>query len=208
MPDGDIVHSKLPRIYQKLYRWLCQGKANTTECGRVAMEALKLDLRRKGDLAISLAKRMGESLERAINDASENSPVDWAALSTEFDTLAGRVYGQPDLKELTLSAAKSVLHEFRYGQDIDTDNTTEAIVKRYMYKVYESEFKQRTPLTSEHYAGIDEVTLNRRTEEIDPDILTAISKWAKKATEDQSVANLRMPQRPQLKPVDLDEDLL
>lgn len=93
MPDGDIVHSKLPRIYQKLYRWLCEGKANTTECGRVAMEALKRDLMKKGDLPVMLAKRMGESLERAINDASENSSVDWAALSTEFDNLAGRVYG-------------------------------------------------------------------------------------------------------------------
>lgn len=186
MPDGDIVHSKLPGIYQKSYQWLCEGKANIKECARTVIKALKRDLRRKGDLPVRLAKRMEESVERAINDAGENDSVDWTALSQEIDTLARQVDGRPDLKELTLSAARSVLHNLRYGQDIDTDNTTEVILQRYMYEVYKSDFKERTPL-SKHHAGIDEVTLNKRIEQIQPDILTAISKWAKKATEDQYV---------------------
>jgi len=25
VPDGDIVHSKLRRLYQKPYKWLCEG---------------------------------------------------------------------------------------------------------------------------------------------------------------------------------------
>ncbi|MBE9126582.1 MULTISPECIES: hypothetical protein [unclassified Coleofasciculus] len=208
MPDGDIVHSRLARLYQKPYQWLCEGKADRNECARVTREALKRDLMRKGDLPVMLAKRMGESLERAINDAGENGSVDWAALNREFDTLAGQVDGRPDLKELTLRAAKGVLHDLRYGREIDVDNASEAILKQYMYEVYESDFKERIPLTSEHHAGIDEVTLTGRIEEIQADILTAISKWAKKATETQSVANLRLPRRPELKPVDLDEDLL
>lgn len=209
MPDGDIVHSRLARFYKKPYQWLCERKANSDECARVAMEALKRDLMRKGDLPIILAKRMGEILERTINDASESSSVDWVALNMEFDTLVWQADGRPDLKELTLCAAKSVLHDLRYGREIDADNTSEAILKRYMFNgVYESEFKERILLFSEHHNGIDEVTLTGRIEEIQAGILAATSRWAKKATEDQSVENLRLPRRPRLKPVDLDEDLL
>jgi hypothetical protein len=165
-------------------------------------------MKKKGDLPVRLAKRMGESLEQAINDAGESGSVDWAALSMEFDRLAQQADGSHYLKELTLHAGKSFLNDLRYKRVVDTGNASEAILKHYMYKVYESEFKKRIPLTLEHHAGIDEVTLNRRIEEIQADILAAISKWAKQATEDQSVANLRLPRRPSLKPVDLDEDLL
>jgi hypothetical protein len=208
MPDGDIVHNRLARLYQKPYQWLCEGKADSDECARVAMEALKRDLKRKGNLPVMLAKRMGESLERAISDVGENGSVDWAALSVEFDRLAQQADGSHYLKELTLHAGKSVLRDLRYGREIDADNASEAILKRYMYQVYKSGFKERIPLTSEHHAGIDEVVLNRRIEGIHADILAAISKWAKKATKDESVANLRLLPRPELKPVDLDEDLL
>ena len=208
MPDGDIVHSRLARLYQKPYQWLCEGKADRDECARVAIAALKRDLMTKGDLPIMLAKHMDESLEQAINEASENGSVDWAALNMEFDRLEQQARGSHYLKTLVLNAGKSFINDLRYKRVVDTGSASEAILKHYMYKVYESEFKRRIPLTLEHHAGIDEVTLNRRIEEIQADILAAISKWAKQATEDQSVANLRLPRRPSLKPVDLDEDLL
>lgn len=34
MPDGDIVHNRLRRVYQKPYIWLCEGKATSDECAR------------------------------------------------------------------------------------------------------------------------------------------------------------------------------
>ncbi|HAA27772.1 MAG TPA: hypothetical protein DCE56_09020 [Cyanobacteria bacterium UBA8553] len=209
MPDGDNVHSRLARLYQKPYQWLYEGKADRDECARIAMEALKRDLMKKGNLPIMLAKRMEESLERAINDATNKSGVvDWAALNVEFDRLEQQANGSHYLKTLALDAGKSFINDLRYKRVADTGSASEAILKHYMYKVYESEFKRRIPLTLEHHAGIDAVTLNRRIEEIQADILAAISKWAKQATEDQNVANLRLPRRPSLKPVDLDEDLL
>ncbi|MDJ0678073.1 MAG: hypothetical protein QNJ36_22265 [Calothrix sp. MO_167.B42] len=39
MPDGDIVHSGLSGIYQKLYRILCEGKLEHNECTWIAMRA-------------------------------------------------------------------------------------------------------------------------------------------------------------------------
>lgn len=104
MPDGDIVHSGLRRLYQKPYQWLCEGKADWNECARIAMEALKRDLMRKGDLPIMLAKRMEESLDRVINDANKNGVVDWAALNMEFDRLEQQANGSHYLKTLALDA--------------------------------------------------------------------------------------------------------
>lgn len=160
MPDGDIIHSRLTRLYHKLHQWLCEGKANSDECARTAMEALKGDIKRKGNLPVMLAKQMGESLEQTIKEAGESGSVDWTGLNLEFDRLAQKTDGPHYLKELTLHASKSILRDLRYGREIDTDNFSEAILKRYIYQVYKSAFKERIPPTPEDYAGTDEVTLN------------------------------------------------
>ncbi|MBE9035114.1 hypothetical protein [aff. Roholtiella sp. LEGE 12411] len=45
-------------------------------------------------------------------------------------------------------------------------------------------------------------------EAINPDILAEISKWAKKATLDEDVKNLRRSPRQKVKEIDLEENLL
>ncbi|MCY7321285.1 MAG: hypothetical protein LH660_05655 [Phormidesmis sp. CAN_BIN36] len=208
MPDGDIVHDKLRLIYQKPYKWLCEGKATTDQCAQIAMNALKKDLIKKGDLPVILAQSMAECLAQTINAAGESDPADWAALNLEFDRLIQKIDGRPDLKELTLRAGKSVVRDLRYGQEIDIGNSSVVILERYMNEVYESEFKERVPLSSEHYAGIDQVTLSKRIEEIQPNVNVIIGKFAKDAIKNQSVAKLSLPRRSSRKAIDLDEDLL
>lgn len=44
MADGDIVHGRLRKLYQKPYKWLCGGKATSNECARVVLEKLKQDI--------------------------------------------------------------------------------------------------------------------------------------------------------------------
>lgn len=207
MPDGDIIHNQLGRFYQKLYRWLCEGKATTDECARVVMEALREDLKKKGNLPVMLAQPMAEIIQ-AASAASENGSVDLSALSLEFDKLIQQTDGSPHLKELTLRAGKSFLHDFRYEQEVDIDKASAVIVERYMSEVYESEFNERIPLTSEHHAGIDEVTLNQRVKDIDSGFFTVIHQWAKKADADRSMEKLRLPRRSQVHEIDLEEDLL
>jgi hypothetical protein len=208
MPDGDIVHNRLSRFYQKPYKWLCEGTASVSERTWAVMKALKQDLIRKGDLPIILAQQMGEKVRRIFSGNDGNSSIDWAALNMELDRLAQRVDGAPYLKELILSAAKSLVNDLRYRRNVSVENASETILQHYVNKVYASEFKDRIPLTSEHYAGIDEVTLKERIEEIQPDILAVANKWAKRANADGSVAKLRLPCRRQVKEVDMDEDLL
>lgn len=209
MPDGDIVHNKLRRLYQKPYKWLCEGKATTDECAQVAMEALKKDLIKKGNLPVILAQSMAASLVQAISTGGENGSVNWAALNVEFDRLIQQTDGRPDLKELTFRAGKSVLHDLRYGQEVDIENASALILKRYMNEVYESEFKERVPLASEHHSGTDEVTLNQRVKDIEPALFVAIHQWANKADANGNIEKLRLPRRRhQLNEIDLNENLL
>jgi hypothetical protein len=207
MADGDKVHGRLARLYQKPYQWLCEGKASNDECTRVLMEALKQDLKNKGDLHVIISSHMAEILLQAVNDNCRNSSVDWAALNIEFEKLVQQFNGPSNLKELTLYAGKTIVHDLRYGQELDVNNFSKAILERYMKGVYESEFKERIPLTSEHHAGVSEVILEQRIESMQSNIDAALSVWADKADRDESVANLRMPHR-QLSAIDLDENLL
>lgn len=208
MPDGDIVHSRLRRLYQKPYKWLCEGKATSDECARVVLEKLKQDIKNKGDLPVILTQSMANSLVQAVSAVNELGARDYAALSVEFDRLVQQSDGRPDLKELALRAGKSVLRDLRYGQEIDVGNASGVILERYMNEVYESEFKERVPLTSEHYAGVDQATLSERIQKIEPNIKAGISKFAKDAAKKQSVAKLSLPRRSSRKAIDLDEDLL
>ncbi len=207
MADGDKVHGRLARLYQKPYQWLCEGKASNDECARILMEALKQDIRNKGNLPVMISNRMAESLVQAVNDADKSSFVDWTALNIEFDKLVQQFNGPSNLKELTLYAGKSIIHDLRYGHELDINNFSKAILERYMKGVYESGFKERIPLTSEHHAGVSEVILEKRIESMQSNIDTALSVWADKAVRDESVANLRMPNR-RFSEIDLDENLL
>jgi hypothetical protein len=208
MADGDICHNRLALLYQKPYKWLCEGKASSDECTKLTMRALKKDLKIKGDLPVLLAQRMGERVSQIIGGDSESNTTNWTALNKDLERLAQQADGAPYLKELVLRAAKVVLHDLRYERDIHADNTSEAILWHYMTAVYESGFQERIPLTSEHHAGVDETTLATRIGQMEPDIHAVISAWAKKANTDGNLGSLRLPPRRQVKNVDLNEDLL
>lgn len=208
MADGDIVHNKLRWLYQKPYKCLCDGKAASDECARALLRSLKKDIVKKGDLPVKLCHGMLSILAQALTSSNELGAREYADLSMKFDRLVQQFDGRPDLKELALRAGKSVLCDLRYGQEINVGNTSVVMIERYMNEVYESEFKERVPLTSEHYAGIDQATLSERIKEIEPSIKVGISKFAKDALHKQSVVKLSLPRRSLRKAIDLNEDLL
>jgi hypothetical protein len=208
MPDGDRVHNRLRMLYQKPYKWLCEGKADSDECARALLERLKRDIKSGGDLPIKLAHSMADILRRAVTTINVLGAADYADLSMNFEQLIQQSDGRPDLKDLALRAGRSVLHDLRYGQEIDVDNASGIVLERYMNEVYESQFKECVPLTSEHHAGIDATTLSERINKIEPYIRAGISKFAKDAAKKRSVAQLSMPRRSLRKAIDLDEDLL
>lgn len=208
MPDGDIVHSRLRRLYQKPYKWLCEGTATSDECARAVLEKLKQDIKAKGDLPIVLAQAMAASVAQIINNLEEAKESDFTKLSLEFDNLVRQADGSPYIKELILRAGKGYLNDLRCGREVDIIHTSEAIWRQYAHEVYESEFKERIPLTLEHHAGVTQEILDKRIEIMQPSIDSGIQKFAQAAIRNQSVDKLSMPRRSSRKSIDLDEDLL
>lgn len=206
MTDGDIVHGRLNRLYQKPYQWLCEGQASHYECVRVLIEALKQDIKRKGDLPVKLAKQMGESLDQAIRNIGQSGFLDYATENRKFEKIVQQTDGRHDLKELTLRAGKNLIQFLRYGGEAESTSTSKIILQNYIGEVYDSEFRERIPLTSNHHAGIDDMTLIKRIEKMQSDISSAISEWANRASKNESMINLRMP-RHQIKEINMEEDL-
>jgi hypothetical protein len=210
MPDGDIVHSQLSGLYQKPYKWLCEGKANNSENAWVVKGAVIRDIQTNyGNVAVKYAKRMGEMLRQMmVENVGPHSSVNWAALSTEIDRQVGQAKVKHRVQELLRRAGKGILHEFRYKHTAETNNLPEAVVERLFLEVYKASFEQRIPLTPNHHADVDNATVTERVEAIRSDMLADISKWAKKATANEDVKNLRRSPREKVKEIDLDEDLL
>ncbi|MEG4348305.1 hypothetical protein QUA70_26805 [Microcoleus sp. LAD1_D5] len=210
MPDGDIVHSQLSGLYQKPYKWLCEGKANNSENAWVVKGAVIRDIQTNyGNVAVKYAKRMGEMLRQMmVENVGLHSSVNWAALSTEIDRQVGQAKVKHHVQELLRRAGKGILHEFRYKHTAETNNLPEAVVERFFLEVYKAKFEQRIPLTPNHHADVDNATVTERVEAIRSDMLADISKWAKKATANEDVKNLRRSPREKVKEIDLDEDLL
>jgi hypothetical protein len=208
MPDGDLVHSQLSGLYRKAYEWLCQGKANSSECAQLIKRAVIQDIKKNYGIGVKYAKQMGEMLGQAMENAGQNSSVNWAALSTEIDRQVGQAKVKHRVQELLRCAGKGILHEFRYKHTAETNNLPEAVVERFFLEVYKASFEQRIPLTPNHHADVDNATVTERVEAIRSDMLADISKWAKKATANEDVKNLRRSPREKVKEIDLDEDLL
>jgi len=205
MADGDIFRT-LKEIYKKPYKWLCEGKANADECVRVLIMALKKDIQAQGNLPISLAQKIGETLAKIFEESCGN--IDFGSANKEIEKILG-IDEWHDRKELMLRAAKDCIQEIRYGsvQDINANSVSEAILVNFMNGVYESGFKDCIPLIDKHHMGVDSVTLEGRMKELHPDVISIISAWAKKAVGDKSFAKLRRPTRRQINTIDMDENL-
>jgi hypothetical protein len=212
MPDGDIVHSKLLPIYQKPYIWLCEGKADSDECESVVLDAFKRDLMKR-DLPIALAERIGNLLyeisKNVTGDANNFNWADWAEANKQLEQLANEVNIPHRTKELILGAAKSCLHDIRYATSSETDSAQEVVLRRYMQRVYESDFEKPALLNHPHHAGTDAEVLKQRIAAIRPGISNAINRWGKQALKNGSMKKLRKPPKRHRREVDLnDDDLL
>jgi hypothetical protein len=152
---------------------------------------------------------MAGRLIQVISADNKLGASDYASLSKEFDSLVRQSDGRSDIKELALRAGKIVLHDLKYGREVDIKNASIEILKQYIHEVYESEFKERIPLTPEHYAEVDEETLDKRIKEIQPNINEVIDRWARKAISKGSVSDLKLPPRQKIsREVDMKEDSL
>jgi hypothetical protein len=207
MADGDVVHSGLKRLYQKPYEWICEGKASNEDCARSILDALRTDLKRKGDLPIKLCQHIAEILAEPGMDFKELEAKDYADLNQKIDVLA-RGFNLPSyLKELVLYVSKGVLSNHRYSQAIHCESIAVEILHRYVHAVYAAEFLERIALNPRQPVGISLESLTVRIEQIKPLIENGISAFAKTLAKYHSSAKLSLPRRSAKLPIDLDEDI-
>jgi hypothetical protein len=207
MPDGDILRNGFRRLYQKPYKWLCDGKANDDECSQVILQSLRMDLIAKGNLPINLAKDMADIFMQAINTSGGSLYLNYVELSMNLDNLVKKSDGPHNLKELSLRAGKNFLHDLRYGQNVDLQNISIDIASRYMCEVYESEFKAHVLINAKDNRNLDEQKVSHRLNAMDLNISSAILKWSKKAIE-KSINDIRVPRRKNIVAIDLNENLM
>lgn len=204
MPDGDIIHGRLPRLYQRPYRFLCEGKATDAECSKALQRALKRDLQKAGDDVARAALVVGDAIERArsgpdgFDAASANAAVD-AAL---------RVVPCPSAhREGLRDAARDAVQALRYGDDGGAGDLGAEVYRRFAVRRAESQFEARVPLTDGHHNGADPVEIEGRVRAMAPDVGRAASAFARKVASGGSVSDFRLPPQ-RRRPVSLEENLL
>ncbi len=149
MPDGDIVQCRLRRLYQKPYKWLCEGVATSDQCARLVLEQLKKDIKAKGNLPVVLAQAMAASVAQIICRFESANENDFSRLSIEFGSRTQIVDGPHHLKELTSRAGKHSLNDLRNGREEDIVNVAEVIFTR--YRTYVSKWDTIEPQVSGNF---------------------------------------------------------
>lgn len=204
MPDGDIIHKSLSKLYQRPYRFLCEGKATDAECSTAFLRAFKRDLQKVGDAVAQAALVAGDALSHArampggFDTVSANHAVDDALRAVRCPSAH-----QEGLRD----AARDVAQGLRYGSGGGTDDLGAEVYRRFALRRAESQFEARVPLTDAHHNGASPVDIEGRIRAMAPEIGRAVFAFARKVTTGGSVNDFRLPpQRRQ--PVSLEENLL
>jgi hypothetical protein len=207
MPDGDVVHSHLRRVYQKAYKILCEGAASPEECARNILIQLKADLQQTAQWPLHLSRSISDLLAQKIGPLEFANDVHAARISREIDDLIRCADGPYYEKELFARASKLVFNDLRHGREMDASNIQLFIIKQYIREIYEFDFKECIPLSNDHHNGVSHGELMRRCEALEPHLTLGIHQFAQAAIKHQNLNHLRLP-RQSRRDIDLEEDLL
>lgn len=208
MPDGDVVHSHLGRFYQKPYKILCEGVANPEDCARSLLKKLRQILRETAKWPLLLSRNIADLFSQSIGPLAFSNDIEAARISRQIDELIRKADGPYREKELITRASKLILNDLRHGREVEGLNLQSIIYKRFIREVYEADFKERIPLSKEHYAGVSHCELQRRIEALEPWLDQGFHQFAQAAIKSQNLDNLRLPKRQCCRGIELDENLL
>lgn len=205
MPDGDLIHNKIPHLYKKPYQYLCEGKATDADCSWALQDALRKELKKGGDAPVEAALRVGA----AITEASI-TPLGFKAaeVNIQVDRVLQYISIPSREKELIRGAARDLVQCLRYGSSDNVGEAEVEVCRRYFLGKLDAAFTERIPQIPSHHMDADPVELQRRVRTCRPDLEKAAVAFAKQACKTGSVKGLRRPSRAHVKAVSLDEDLL
>ncbi len=200
MPDGDKVHSKLPWRYQRPYKRLCESKTSSQESVWELVKALLQDIQQKGDNFFKTAQLLAEELENHLltirfqgNLAPFREDIDKSIKNSNLSH-----YDQ----QILIQASQNLLKKIQ--NNILTNNLKEEMIAESFNITLRVNFIGKLPLNQDHYAGVDDQTLRH---EMTPEIESIIYTLSKKANQQGSVKNLRLPRRKNRQVIGMDEDL-
>ena len=209
MADGDKVHVKLARRYQKLYKQICEGLYSDAELAHEVLQPLKQDLRDYGDESLRLIQQVATELSQIPAEPLLKQSVYWGQKSQRIDRCAQQIDSRPRARELAVQACKQQLQELRSNgcpHDLTKDDLTKKMYKKYISAVYEANFEERVPL-AQHYNGIDQVTIDVRLKGMRIHVDQGIESFAAQMMRNGSVTPLRRP--PMIRPpIGIHDDLL
>src|SRR5215510_23333 len=190
MPDGDIVHVKLSRRYQKPYKQLCEGLYGDAELTRAVLRPLKQDLQDYGDAPLKLIQQVAAELNRIPDEPLLKQFINWADKSKSIDRCAQQISGRPTAMQLAVQACQQQLQELRYGSC--AQDLTKEMYRKYVSVVYEATFEGRVPLP-QHYNGIAQAAVDARLQGMRTYVEQGIDCFAAQMLRNGTVSSLRRP---------------
>jgi hypothetical protein len=209
MADGDKVHGKLPRRYQKLYKQICEGLYSDAELAHEALRPLKQDLSNYRDEPLTLIQQVASELSQIPAEPLLKQSVDWGEKSRRIERGAQQMDGHPRGMDLAVQACKQQLQELRGGScphDFTKDDLARERYKKYISAVYEANFAGRVPL-AQHYNGADQATVDARLKGMRTHVEPGIEIFAAQMMRNGSTTLLRRPPMTR-RPINIDDDLL
>jgi hypothetical protein len=208
MPDGDRYHTGVGRRFQKPYRMLCEGRLATDALERALLTAVKGEIKRHDAPLLRHVAAIGSVVESALLEAGFDVTHGCSVASLEVDRLRYASALAPRYADLTVDAAKSYLHEVRYGRTGIGSSPTELILTRVFDRCYRTEFEAPVLSTVDHYGDADPREVRQQLAELRPRLAHVFRNWAERAIERDSLTQLRLPRRAPQPKVRLDENLL
>jgi hypothetical protein len=194
MPDGDIIHNKLPRRFLDIYGQLCEGHWEPAELGYKMLQPLKGQLKFYGNAPIKMSKRMAALLQEFINRGSVPNHSS-SKLHRQIDSLSRvpMINCKPRAHSLLVQAANSVL--FRIEQGYQIDDAEFEIMKGYVDNVYKSDFEELIHCTDEHYGGASFEEVQENIQNIRPYVERGRDAFSEQLVRSGDVNRLRRPRR-------------
>lgn len=192
MPDGDRVHPRLARPYQKVYKQLCEGQFSGESLAAEAVEVVRRQLQQVGDAPANVIAQIASQLAVIPKEPLLREIVDWPMKSQEIEQVVAQAGIPKRIGEYIIEASKELLNDIRTGQiTLKADaRLMYLMLKRY----YRAEFEEHMPMV-QHYNHVSQNFVQTRLDEMRPHVEQMLIHLAKQAAKHTSFLRLRRPSR-------------
>ena len=176
MPDGDLVHEGLTRVYQKPYIQICDGQFGDEDIAKELGDAVWKDVRKSCDGLLPFFQEVAARCEWIQGNLMFEN-IDWQQEIDHIEEQKRRIYMDRRLRTLAEDACKEQINELQHGMSSSTHFYTDILAK-FMWNVCRANFQEKIPATASHYNGVSLEYIYERLETMRPCITLRISQYA------------------------------